>query len=147
MNWIAEYACFVEAPQLESGSLESWPVVHCKFSSACDDRGDNGLGVAVAKRNGLLKEDMTSGRDSDSGKGEVRLRWCCDVDDIGLFLGEQLCDIGVPSGNAVANRQLLGHDRFQVADGAQLSRGNFLELLDVRIRDFATPNDHCLEAH
>ena len=101
----------------------------------------------MVEGDGLLKEDVTAGRYGHPGEREVRLRRSSDVDDVGFFFFEQLRNIGVPAGDRITNGQLLGHDRFEVADGAQLSRGNLLQLLDVRIRDLSTSNDRCPEAH
>ena len=137
----------MQAAQLQRGRFKPGPVIHRQFSLAGNRASDDSLRIAMSRRNGFLDEHMTSRRDRLPSERKVRLGRRCDVQDIRLFRLEHARHIGVPSRNTIADSQLFRHDRFQVADRAQLNRGNFSDLLNMRIRNLAAPNNRYLQTH
>jgi hypothetical protein len=70
------------------------------------------------------------------------------VDDVGALGLQQALERVVMGRDAVADRDLLGHEQLQVADGDDPGAiRHLLDLFDVTVGDLAAAHDCDLEGH
>ena len=101
----------------------------------------------IIERERLFHQQMTPGVDGADGQIQMGLRRSGNVHHIGTLAREHLFEVDVPIGNAKTNRQLLGHQPLDVADGNQRGNLELANLRDVLLRSLTAAHQCNLQSH